>query len=508
MKGEKSDCNNSPGFLATCAGAIGVSCLSRFIFAEIKMNETPQSAEQLPVVPIRRGDFLRLLLRRDKTPVAILIVAGIVGTLAGLVGVAFEKAVNWVQAERLSLLTHPPGWIAWPLAFVLSALLAVIGYWLVRRFAPEAAGSGIPEIEGALEELRPVRWWRVIPVKFIGGMGTLGAGMVLGREGPTVQLGGNIGRMVLDLFRMRSTEARHSLLATGAAAGLSAAFNAPLAGILFIIEEMRLQFRYSLISIKAVFIGVIMSSIVFRLFNGEHAVIEVGKLTIAPVNTLWLYLLLGMLFGAVGVAFNSLIFKTQDLFQKLHGGVMKKALLIGALLGGLCGILGMIVPEAAGGGFNLIPIAAAGNYGPGILIFIFVARVVTTLLCFGSGAPGGIFAPMLALGTLLGTAFGMVSAALFPAYHLEAGTFAIAGMGALFAASVRAPLTGIVLVLEMTDNYQLILAMIITCLGATLMAQFLGGKPLYSSLLARTLAKQQQQQDAQASGAQSAKQGA
>ncbi|STD26196.1 chloride channel protein [Enterobacter asburiae] len=107
-------------------------------------------------------------------------------------------------------------------AFGLSALFAMVGYFLVRKFAPEAGGSGIPEIEGALEELRPVRWWRVIPVKFIGGMGTLGAGMVLGREGPTVQLGGNVGRMVGDLFRMRSAEARHTLLATGAAAGLSA----------------------------------------------------------------------------------------------------------------------------------------------------------------------------------------------------------------------------------------------------------------------------------------------
>lgn len=461
------------------------------------MNETTSSTEQLNTVPARRGDFLRLLLRKDKTPAAVLIVAGIVGTLAGLVGVAFEKAVNAVVSQRLSMLaTVEKHWVlVFPLAFILSALLAMVGYYLVRRFAPEASGSGIPEIEGALEELRPVRWWRVIPVKFVGGMGALGAGMVLGREGPTVQLGGNIGRMVLDIFRMKSTEARHSLLATGAAAGLSAAFNAPLAGILFIIEEMRLQFRYSVISIKAVFIGVIMSSIVFRIFNGEGAVIEVGKLANAPVNTLWLYLLLGMLFGVVGVLFNTLIFRTQDMFQHLHGGNMRKVLIIGGVLGGICGVLGVIEPEAAGGGFNLIPIAAAGNYTVGMLLFIFITRVVTTLLCFGSGAPGGIFAPMLALGTLLGTAYGMASASLFPAYHLQAGTFAIAGMGALFAASVRAPLTGIVLVLEMTDNYQLILPMIITCLGATLLAQFLGGKPLYSSLLARTLAKQQQKDD-------------
>lgn len=464
----------------------------------MKAENPSSSAHQF--VRVRRSDAVRRLIQRDKTPLAVLLMAAVVGTLAGLVGVAFEKSVNWVQNVRIGALVEVADhwFLVWPLAFILSALLAMVGYFLVRRFAPEAGGSGIPEIEGALEELRPVRWWCVLPVKFIGGMGTLGAGMVLGREGPMVQLGGNLGRMVVDVFRMRSPEARHTLLATGAAAGLSAAFNAPLAGILFIIEEMRPQFRYNLISIKAVFTGVIMATIVFRIFNGDKAVIEVGKLSNAPVNTLWLYLILGMIFGCVGPLFNTLVLRTQDMFQRIHGGNIKKWVLIGGLIGGSCGVLGLIQPAASGGGFNLIPIAAAGNFSVGLLLFIFIARVITTLLCFSSGAPGGIFAPMLALGTLLGTAFGMAATPLFPAYHLDAGTFAIAGMGALLAASVRAPLTGIVLVLEMTDNYQLILPMIITCLGATLLAQFLGGKPLYSTILQRTLAKQKAEQEARA----------
>ncbi len=464
----------------------------------MKAENPSSSAHQF--VRVRRSDAVRRLIQRDKTPLAVLLMAAVVGTLAGLIGVAFEKSVNWVQNLRIGALVEVADhwFLVWPLAFILSALLAMVGYFLVRRFAPEAGGSGIPEIEGALEELRPVRWWRVLPVKFIGGMGTLGAGMVLGREGPMVQLGGNLGRMVVDVFRMRSPEARHTLLATGAAAGLSAAFNAPLAGILFIIEEMRPQFRYNLISIKAVFTGVIMATIVFRIFNGDKAVIEVGKLSNAPVNTLWLYLILGMIFGCVGPLFNTLVLRTQDMFQRLHGGNIKKWVLIGGLIGGSCGVLGLIQPAASGGGFNLIPIAAAGNFSVGLLLFIFIARVITTLFCFSSGAPGGIFAPMLALGTLLGTAFGMAATPLFPAYHLDAGTFAIAGMGALLAASVRAPLTGIVLVLEMTDNYQLILPMIITCLGATLLAQFLGGKPLYSTILQRTLAKQKAEQEAKA----------
>ncbi|EKY2039411.1 H(+)/Cl(-) exchange transporter ClcA [Cronobacter sakazakii] len=450
----------------------------------------------------RRAAVIRQLLSRDKTPLTILLLASLTGVLAGLAGVAFEKAVAWVTAHRiegLAQVAHIP-WLVWLLAFLFSALLAMVGYFLVRRFAPEAGGSGIPEIEGALEELRPVRWWRVLPVKFFGGMGTLGAGMVLGREGPMVQMGGNIGRMVLDNFHRPDAEARHTLLATGAAAGLAAAFNAPLAGILFIIEEMRTQFHYNLISIKAVFTGVIMSTIVFRIFNGEKSVIEVGQLTDAPVYTLWLYLLLGIIFGAVGPLFNRLVLGMQDVFARIHGGNTTRWVLLGGAIGGACGLLALWEPAAAGGGFGLIPIAAAGNFTVGMLLFIFIARVVTTVFCFSSGAPGGIFAPMLALGTLLGSAFGMACAAWFPQWHLQAGTFAIAGMGALLAASVRAPITGIVLVLEMTDNYQLILPMIITCLGATLLAQFLGGKPLYSTILARTLAKQEAERQAQADG--------
>ncbi|KFC92649.1 H(+)/Cl(-) exchange transporter ClcA [Leminorella grimontii] len=457
------------------------------------MSNSASLAES-PVLRQKIG-LLRRLRNQDKTPVAVLILAAVVGSLAGLLGVLFEHAVNWVNHQRLFGVGHAAGnpLLIWPAVFISSALLAMFGYYLVRRFAPEAGGSGIPEIEGALQELRPVRWWRVLPVKFFGGLGTLGAGMVLGREGPTVQMGGNVGRMVVDIFRVKATEARHTLLATGAAAGMSAAFNAPLAGILFIIEEMRPQFRYSLISIKAVFIGVIMSSIVFQLFNGSRPVIEVARLSSAPINTLWLYLVLGMIFGVVGVLFNRLLIAMQDVFARVYRNDWRRFVLTGGLLGGLCGIIGIIQPEAAGGGFSLIPIAAAGNYSLGVLMFIFIARIITTVLCFSSGAPGGIFAPTLALGTLFGTAFGTAAIWLFPQYGLEVGTFAIAGMGALFAATVRAPLTGIVLVLEMTDNYQLILPMIVTCLGATLLAQALGGRPLYSVLLERTLEKQERE---------------
>lgn len=434
-------------------------------------------------------DAINQFLSRDKTPVSVLVLSCIVGLFAGLVGSYFEVAVHFVSETRtdwlkLEIAHFIPLWLA---AFIISAGLAFIGYFLVHRFAPEAAGSGIPEIEGAMDNIRPVRWWRVLPVKFFGGLGALGSGMVLGREGPTVQMGGNIGRMVTDIFRVKDDDSRHSLLASGAAGGLAAAFNAPLAGIMFVVEEMRPQFRYSLISIKAVIISAISANIVFRYINGQAAVITMPQYQPPELNTLWLFLLLGVLFGLFGVVFNKLVTLAQDMFVAIHKNDRKRYLLVGTLLGGCFGLLLLYLPELTGGGIGIIPDITNGNFSTNVLLMIFVGRVLTTLLCFGSGAPGGIFAPMLALGTLFGYTFGVTADAFLPQLDIEPGMFAIAGMGALFAATVRAPITGILLVIEMTNNYYLILPLIITCLGAVIIAQMLGGQPIYSQLLRRTL---------------------
>ncbi|MEX5486701.1 H(+)/Cl(-) exchange transporter ClcA [Proteus mirabilis] len=336
-----------------------------------------------------------------------------------------------------------------------------------------------------------------MPVKFIASIGTLGSGMVLGREGPTVQLGANIGQLVNDVSRVKDKGTRQTLLATGAAAGLTAAFNAPLAGILFIIEEMRPQFKYNLISIKSVFIGVIMSCIVFRLINGEGGVIQIGKFSSAPMNTLWLYLVLGMLFGVVGVIFSKLLFYVQTQFQHFYQDKTSRFVLAGGVIGGACGLLALIIPEITGGGFSIIPALSAGGYSLTALL-IFLCYAPSPPLSASPQVHQEEFCPTLALGTLFGSAFGLMATYLFPDYQIQIGTFAIAGMGALFAATVRAPLTGIVLVLEMTDNYQLILPMIITCLGATMLAQLLGGRPIYTVLLERILQRSEAKEKTEA----------
>ncbi|MCG9677290.1 H(+)/Cl(-) exchange transporter ClcA [Vibrio sp. Isolate24] len=442
-------------------------------------------------------DAINQFLSKDKTPLSVLFLSLIVGLLAGTVGTFFEIAVHFVSETRTDWLKQAIGRALplWLSAFLISAALAFIGYYLVHRFAPEAAGSGIPEIEGAMDGIRPVRWWRVLPVKFFGGMGALGSGMVLGREGPTVQMGGAIGRMVTDIFQVKNDDTKHSLLASGAAGGLAAAFNAPLAGIMFVVEEMRPQFRYSLISIRAVIISAITANIVFRAINGQGAVITMPQYQPPELAALWLFLLLGAMFGMFGVVFNRLVTLSQDLFVKLHRNDRKRYLITGSCIGGFFGIMLLYLPEVTGGGIDLIPTITNGGYGATVLLMLFVARILTTLICFGSGAPGGIFAPMLALGTLFGYAFGLIAKGLMPELMISPGMFAIAGMGALFAATVRAPITGILLVIEMTNNYYLILPLIITCLGAVIFAQLLGGQPIYSQLLHRTLKNEKLRQE-------------
>ncbi|EPM5567127.1 H(+)/Cl(-) exchange transporter ClcA [Providencia thailandensis] len=446
-----------------------------------------------------RFGILRRLKESNKTPFGILLLSAVIGAFVGLVGTLFELGTTWVSNYRSSSVNEliTDKWLLIPAMFAVSAILAMIGYYLVKKISPESGGSGIPEIEGALQDLRPVRWWRVIPVKFFGGLGALGSGMVLGREGPTVQLGANISQMFYDIFRIKDNESRHTLLAAGAAAGLSTAFNAPLAGILFIIEEMRPQFKYSLISIKAVFIGSITSTIVYQLISGQAAILNIGQFSSAPLNTLWLYLILGMLFGVIGICFNRFLLYLQTKFLAFYQNKVSRFVLMGGLIGGCCGAIGVYTPEVVGGGFSVIHQMVAGSFTVSVLILFFALRFLTSTISFSSGAPGGIFSPLLALGTLFGGIYGYCVLELFPDYHIEVGTFAIAGMGALFAATVRAPLTGLVLVLEMTSNYQLILPMIITCLGATMVAQFLGGGPLYSVLLERTLQRSAQEKSAE-----------
>jgi len=423
--------------------------------------------------------------RHIKGNMGILFWALVVGALAGLLGGVFRLCLLRMDRLRDGLVAWAAGWGAWgwvvPVAF--SAALVSGALFLVRRFAPEASGSGVHELEGALEGVRPVRWRRLLPVKFFAGIMSLGAGLVLGREGPTIQMGGNIGRMVGDVFRI-SEEKVHILLACGAGAGLSAAFNAPLSGVLFIVEEMRSQFRYNALSVQCVFIASAVADIVVRLLMGQAPVIGMSRLQPPHLSAMWIFLVFGMIFGLFGLLFNVSLMGALDLSARVRGWPHR---FMGVFVGTAIGLLLWWFPDATGGGYELIPRALQNTVPVLGLLLICAARFATTVGSYASGVPGGIFAPMMAMGTLFGMWFGHFAHAWLPQTVLHPPVFAVAGMGALFAATVRAPLTGIALAVEMTGNYSLILPLILTCMAATFVAEAFGGRPIYSLLLQRAL---------------------
>jgi CIC family chloride channel protein len=368
-------------------------------------------------------------------------------------------------------------------SIIISGVMVFITLLLIRKLAPETGGSGVQEIEGALDGIRPLRWARVIPIKFFGGLLSLGSGMVMGREGPTIQIGGNIGKMVSDIFKVSKIDS-HALVAAGAGGGLSAAFNAPLAGILFVIEEMRPEFKYNFLTVQAVIIGSATADIVLRIMVGQQLAIPMDMLSTPPLPSLLLFLIFGCIFGIFGFVFNRLLVRTLNFFTNLTGWPFT---LTGLIVGGAVGALVWYFPDAIGGGYVVIPAALSGSIPVMMLLLLFFIRFGTTMVSYGSGSIGGIFAPMLALGTLFGMWFGHFAHFLLPDMVVQPEVFAVAGMAALFCATVRAPLTGIALTIEMTGNYLMILPLILTCFTATIVAQGLGGQPIYTVLLKRTI---------------------
>ena len=419
---------------------------------------------------------------------AFYFIAGFCGLAGGVVGAAFhltvDRLLQW-PAWLMARFGSGPETILMAAAIAATGLLAA--FLLTRRFAPEAAGSGVQEIEGAMEGLRVVRWRRVLPVKFAGGVLALSSGLVAGREGPTIHIGASIGAALAEFFKLDRDDMR-GLLAAGAAAGLAAAFNAPLAAILFIIEETRKQFRYTFRSYVGVICASAASAMGMGLVGGTAPPMRIAALE-QPLWLLPAFVLLGVAMGGLGVVFNRSLLGALDWTTKTFRRVPFVPALV---VGGAIGALAIVLPEAIGGGELLIPHLVARDLPLATLALVAVLRFAGTMASYPVGVPGGIFAPMLALATAVGLAIGMVmeialTSAGTPVPPSMAAAVAIAAMGGLFSATIRAPLVGVVLAVELTGAYALILPLLVTCVTAHVIAQWLGGRPVYELLLERTL---------------------
>jgi CIC family chloride channel protein len=429
-------------------------------------------------------DFLQTQERRRQ----VFPRAALVGLLAGAFAVAFRWALTGGEALRTRLIVwahHYPTW-GWLLPTCIGAVGAGIAVHLVARMAPETAGSGIPHLEAVLYRLRSMRWHRIIPVKFVGGAFAIAGGLTLGREGPTVQMGGAVGAAVAEWLHVTPRE-RQTLIAAGAGAGLAAAFNAPLAGLAFVLEEVQRDF--SPMVFGASFIAAVTADVVTRSLTDQLPVFHIATYPVPPLLALPAFLVLGLLTGALGVAFNRGLLGTLEFFAGLGSWLSRMgawpARLAGAFVGAVVGLIGWFVPHALGGGHVLVEAVLTGQVALSLIPLWFVLRFGLTMVSYGCGAPGGIFAPLLVLGALIGLGVGEITHLVLPDAVNHPETFAVVGMAAYFAAIVRAPLTGIVLIVEMTNNYAQMLPLLVACFSAYAVADALGDLPIYEALLER-----------------------
>jgi CIC family chloride channel protein len=413
----------------------------------------------------------------------IIIKAILVGLVAGLLGSLFRLAVEGVEQMRIHVVENFDGWISLPVALGLGGIGGGLAVWLVRRYAPHAAGSGIPNLRTVLRGEAEPEWKKLLPVKFISGVLGIGGGLALGREGPTVQMGAASGFMVSEWFKVKAGEGeRRALMSAGAGAGLAAAFNAPLSGLIFVLEELHGSFTP--VMFVAAFLASVTADVVSRFLVGESPVFHFIGLTAPGVASLPWAAVLGLAMGGVGVFFNRGLLATIGLRERL---LKWPAFAVGAAAGLFVGFVGWTVPGLAGSGGELVQLALSGSIAVGLLPIYLIARFALTMVSYSSGAAGGIFAPLLVLGALGGLWFGAGVEQVMGVAGMSPQVFCVLGMGALFTAIVRAPLTGIILMIELTGTYGFMLPLLVSCLCAYGVAEAMGNTPIYEALRQRSM---------------------
>ncbi len=404
-----------------------------------------------------------------------------VGLLTGLLVSFFRLSLEKAESLRGSVLHMAES--SWQGLIAALALLfcAYIAVWFCSRRVPLCTGSGIPQVKGELLGQIEQNWWQIILAKFAGGLCAIGAGLSLGREGPSIQLGAMVGKGFSKLRKKLKTEEK-MLMTCGAAAGLAGAFSAPLAGAVFSLEELHKNFSTEIL--LSTLAASITSDFVSSYIFGLQPVFSVFTAARLPLAYYWLVLLMGIFLGAFGVFYNRMTDRVQNLYMKIP----RRSLRI--LLPFLCIIvLAVYFPPALGSGHHLVEQTALGEFALGALAVLLAVKFFFSLFSFGAGVPGGIFLPLLVLGAVTGGLFAEGAQQLLGYGDLYLVNFVILGMTGYFSAIVRSPITGVILITEMTGDFKNFLSLSVVALAAYLTADILGGQPVYDQLLRRMLAK-------------------
>lgn len=412
------------------------------------------------------------------------VVALVAGLLIGLIGAGFRAGLVHAAAWHVQAVewAREWPWVGWLVPVAIGALGAGLARLLVRP-VPLASGSGVQHVEAVMRgEAKPPSIW-VVPVKFVGGLLGIGTGLALGREGPTVQMGAAIGAFLAKWARCAKEVTRDVQAALGGA-GLAVAFNAPLGGAMFVFEEVTHAFRLRLVAVTA--IGTVAAIAVSRMLLGGAPDFSVAVDSAGAYWTLGAYAVFGLLLGLLGVLYNKLTIFGLNAFARFSKCPPE---LRAALVGALVGVVAWFAPQLVGGGDGISQEILGGGLPLATLLLILVVRWLLGPLSYSAGTPGGLFAPLLLVGGVLGAVFAVSANHLLPdAYALSVTGFAIVGMTAFFTGVVRAPLTGIILISEMTATTVLLLPMLAACVCALLAATWVKGEPVYDTLRRRMLA--------------------
>jgi len=407
---------------------------------------------------------------RQREEQVFLVLALVIGALTGMAVVAFI-----LLTERMGMRLYPMGGAPWRRVLFPVAGSLGIGYLLYKYF-PDARGSGVPQTKAALFAREGRITLRTVLGKFFCTSATLASGIPLGREGPSVQVGGGIASVLGRLLGLR-TEQVQNLIPVGAAAAIAAAFNTPLAAVVFALEEIMGDLHAPVMG--AVVLASATSWMVLRVLLGNNPLFKVPQYKLVHPAEFAVYAVLGVAGGVVSAAFTRLLLGMRARFLRFP----QKTVWFQPLAGGLLvGLVGWFVPQVLGVGYGYVGDALNGNMAFKMMLLLVVLKLFTVTTSYASGNAGGIFGPALFIGAMLGGTVGTVAHHWFPAYTATPGAYALVGMGAAFAGIVRAPMTSVLMIFEMTQDYAVIVPLMIANLVSLFIASRLQHEPIYEAL--------------------------
>lgn len=364
------------------------------------------------------------------------------------------------------------------LFFVFLAVLGLLIDW-ITKWEVDSSGSGIPQVYAEVKGHMEANWAKVLFSKIVAGVMTALGGLSLGPEGPSVQIGGMAGKGVARLFKGSKTDELRLIL-VGSAVGITAAFNAPLAGVLFVMEEINHGFDKTLIFIALV--SAIVSDFISKSIFGQSTVLTFPINNI-PLENYWILIVLGIVIGVIGYVYNIGMIKSSDFVNSLK--IPSQLKFVAVFI--ISGVVALTIPQISDGGHFMMDMLGVAIPSLGVLVLLLVLKYLFSMFSFSSGAPGGIFLPILVLGAYTGAIFGSVVVPALGMEHVLIYKFIVISMAGFFAATVRSPITGIVLIAEMCGSTESLVAMIIVSLIAYVVPTILGNEPIYESLYDRLL---------------------